>query len=349
VVGTVRPMAGLGNTSLKNFTPEDEEFSEYNSISFGRDPDYVFAGENVAHVSRQLVEARIVTQASAKKKSGPLIIDQGNMRASQGIAATQEYMNQNAADEKIDQSLYNVTIDRYFGFGPQWSGQVTGRPYFFAQKTVDLLVAGTTLTVFNKNNQKLWEAKLTYPIAPGLQSDGGPALEIGSRLLFYDQGVLTAFDAKKGDVQWRVNSVGISSLTTDSNGNVYLSSTTAGPENIRYSQQVKFSEKIYPLIVKVEVRTGKVLWQSPRVGRNCAVSGDYVYTADSQISGLDTMKSAMGGDGGVPVHWRMYRLNPDSGKDKWEYYRQGAPVEVRPKEKQILLQFKKELRLLKYL
>src|SRR5205807_237516 len=121
--------------------------------------------------------------------------------------------------------------------------------------------AGTTLMVFNKNNQKLWEAKLTYPIAPSMDNDSGPALEVGSRLLFYDQGVLTAFDLKKGDVQWRVNSVGIRKLTPDSSGNV----------------------------------------------------------------------------------------NPSSGKDQWEYYRRGAPEAVRPKQKQILLQFQKELRLLKYL
>jgi hypothetical protein len=97
------------------------------------------------------------------------------------------------------------------------------------------------------------------------------------------------------------------------------------------------------------VKSGKVLWQSPRTGSNCLVTGDYVYTSNGQISGLDTMSSAMGGDGGTPIHWRLYRLNPGSGKDYWEYYRQGAPEAVRPKEKRILLQFKKELRLLKYL
>ena len=36
-------------------------------------------------------------------------------------------------------------------------------------------------------------------MAPSMDSDSGPALEVGSRLLFYDQGVLTAFDLKKGE------------------------------------------------------------------------------------------------------------------------------------------------------
>jgi outer membrane protein assembly factor BamB len=350
LLATVRPMKGLGNTSLKNFGPEDEEFSEYNSISYGRDPDFIFTTPNVAHFTRRLIEERIAVQTSAKKKSGPLLVDSGNLRASQGMAAAEEMINQSAPDQKTDQSLYEVTIERYFGGGPAWTGQVAGRPFFFAQKTVDLLVAGQTLIVFNKNNQKLWEAKLTYPIAyEKRDTDEGPALEVGSKLLFYDQGVLTAFDLKKGDVQWRVNSVGITSLTPDGRGNIYLSSSTAGPENIRYTQQVNFNEKIYPMIVKVELKGGKVLWQSPRVGSNCQVSDDYVYTSDSQISGLDMMKTAMGGDGGTPVHWRLHRLNPSSGAEKWEWYREGAPQTVRLRGKQILLHFKKDLRLLKYM
>jgi hypothetical protein len=347
ITPTIRPMQNLGATSLKNFTPDDEEFSEFNDISFERDPDFVFAGQNVAHVTRHVTEARIVTQATAKKKTGTLLIDNSNVRASQGIEAAEEFFNQNAPDEKIDQSLYQVTINRYFGNAAQWTGQITGRPYFFAQKTVDLLVGGNTLMVFNKNNLKLWEAKLTYGITRD-ESDEGPALEVGNRLLFYDQGVLTAFDLKKGEVQWRVNSVGISGLTLDSSGNVYINSTTAGPESIKYSQHINMSEKIRPMIVKVELRSGKVLWQSAGVGEQTMVSGDYVYASDSQISGLDMMKSFQGG-GSTPVHWRLHRLNPSSGKEKWEYYREGAPMAVRAREKQLLFQFKNDLRLLTYL
>jgi hypothetical protein len=244
-----------------------------------------------------------------------------------------------------------VTISRYFGGGAPWTGQVTGRPYFFASKTVDFLVASTNLLVFNKNNQKIWEARLAYPILPTFWEDdeGGPALEAGNRLLFYDQGVLTSFDIKKGDAQWRVNSVGIKGLALDGQGNVYLDSSTAGPENIRYSRQVNFAEKIYPMIVKVELKSGKVLWQSPRVGTDCMISGPYVYTTDSQISGVDMMSSMMGSEKGVPMHWRLFRLSPSNGKDQWEYYRAGAPESVRPRMKQILLQSKTELRMLKFM
>jgi len=354
VVGVTRSMPGLQNTSLSKMDPNDEEFSEFNSTSYGRDRDYVFAGGNVAHMTRRLIEERIAVQSSTKAKKGPAIIDNPNMRASQGMAAAEEFVNQGQPDTKIDESLYGVTIHRYFGGAPDWTGQVAGRPFFFTQKTVDYLVAGNTLIVFNKNNQKLWEAKLTYSISPSfweeIDNQGGPALEQGSRLLFYDQGVLTAFDLKKGEALWRVNSVGISSLALDGDGNVYVSSTTAGPENIRYARQISFSNKIYPQILKVELKSGKVLWQSPRVGSDCMVTGGIVYTTSAQTSGVDAMASMMNrSDAALPVHWRMFRLNPSNGKDEWEYYRNGGPRETYPRQKRILLHYNEALVMLKYL
>lgn len=351
VVGVTRAMPGLQNTSLKNYTEKDEEFSEYNFTTFGRDYDYVFTAPNVAHITRQLVEERVAVQPSVKAKKGPLLVDQGGLRASQGMAAAQELVNANQPDVRIDESLYNVSIRRYFGAGSEWSGQVTGRPYFYAQKTVDLLVAGKTLIVFDKNNRKLWEAKLTYMTSPAYadaEGESGPALEIGSRLLFHDQGVLTAFDPKKGDVQWRVNAVGIDGLASDGAGNVYLSATTAGPEDIKYTGQINFNQRIYPQIFKVDLKTGKVLWQKARAGGHTMVSGDYVYTSEGKFSGIDRLSEAMGGDH-AQVHWRLFRIDPGSGRDKWEYYRQGEPNSVQPHEKRILLQYPTELRMLKYL
>jgi hypothetical protein len=103
------------------------------------------------------------------------------------------------------------------------------------------------------------------------------------------------------------------------------------------------------MIVKVNLKSGKILWQSPRVGSAPIVSGPYVYTTDSQVSGIDMMGSMMGSDRGTPVHWRLFRISPSSGKDQWEYYRKGAPLSVHPREKRILIRSKEELRMLKFL
>lgn len=351
VVGVTRAMPGLGNTSLKNFKPEDEEFEEFHTTSFSRDPDFAFTGANVAHITRTVAERRIAVQAAVKPKPGSLLIDKQNVRASQGIEAARELINSEQEDVRTDESLYDVKIRRYFGGGAEWNGQVTGRPYFYSQKTVDLLVAGKSLTVFDKNNRKLWEAKLTYPINPAFHDsddESGPTMELGSRLYFYDQGVLTAFDIKKGDVQWRVNAVGIEGLATDSEGNLYISGTTSGPEDIKASGMIHNADRAYPQLFKVELRSGKLLWQSPRVGTQCMVSGKYVYTQYGKFSGIDQMSEAMGGDR-AQIHWRLYRIRPGSGSDQWEYYRLGAPVAVRPNEKQILLHYKDALRVLRFL
>lgn len=351
VAGITRALPGLQNTSLKNVDPKDEDADDYYSTEYKLDPDYVFTGANVAHITRRVLEERVEVHSSTKPQKGPLIIDSQSARASQGLAAAQEFMNQGQPDTKVDLSLYSVTIRRYFGGGSEWTGQVTGRPYFFSQKTVDCLVAGNTLIVFNKNNQKIWEAKLTYGISPRYADDEeeqGPALEVGNRLLFYDQGVLSCFDLKKGEAQWRVNSVGISGVVPDNQGNIYVSSTTAEPEAIRYDKQITFSNMVYPMIVKVQVGNGKVLWQSARVGTDAMVSNGIIYTTFSQISGAERISAAAGGEE-APTHWRIFRLDPDSGKDLWEFHRIGVPHEVLPKGKRVILNTGERLLFLKYM
>ena len=46
----------------------------------------------------------------------------------------------------------------------EWKGEVTGAPAFFPLATVDLLVAGQSLTVFDKENHKLFDSQLSYPV-----------------------------------------------------------------------------------------------------------------------------------------------------------------------------------------
>lgn len=350
IVGVTRAMPGLQNTSLKNFTEDDEEFGEFHSTSYGRDRDYVFTGANVAHITRDLAERRIGVQAADKPK-GNLMIDNQGLRASQGLAAASEFIKSQEDDTKYDESLYTVKIRRYFGGGAEWNGQIAGRPYLFTQKTVDILAGAKAIIVFDKNNRKLWEAKLTYPINPlygSSDDEQGPTLEQGGRLLFHDQGVLTAFDLKKGDVQWRVNAVGITTLATDSEGNLYISGTTSGPEDIKANGIIHNADRAHPQLFKVELKTGKVIWQMPRVGSNAITSGQYVYTQFGKFSGIDMMSEAMGGSE-AQIHWRLFRIDPGSGKDKWEYYRLGAPESVRPNEKRILLHYKDSLRMLKFM
>jgi hypothetical protein len=54
------------------------------------------------------------------------------------------------------------------------------------------------------------------------------------------------------------------------------------------------------------------------------------------------------GGGDAPVHSRLYRVDPSNGKDLWEFYRPKPPQSVDPRENRILLQYGKEILMLKF-
>ena len=67
-----------------------------------------------------------------------------------------------------DESRYQVKIRRPdIKDAPDWTGEVIGRPGLFPLKTVNVLTANKSLTVFDKLNKKLWQASLTYDVERG--------------------------------------------------------------------------------------------------------------------------------------------------------------------------------------
>ena len=254
-----------------------------------------------------------------------------------------------------NESRYQVTLRRFLpANAPDWIGEVNGPPLVFPQKTVDVLAAGKTLTVFNKKNVKLWEARLTFPVSEKVVSSYSsdetlaPCLEDGGALFFFDKGMLTAFDLRSGEARWRVPSVGISRVARDGQGPLYVATTSASPDSIQYSQQIKLGEKDYPAVLRIDPRSGKVLWRAERIGDQCFASGKFVYATRVQTSGLDTMKAAMNG-GDVPVHFRLHRVKPGNGAVLWEYYQPRAPRRVDVEKNRILLQFADEVQVVTFL
>ena len=346
------PTAGSGS----GFMSPERESDSFGAARLQEDrPEYYLSGNSVVNVQVKLIEQRMVAVEAMRQKKGPSIIDSGNARASQGLEAAEEFFNENRRAETggvrlEDESRYHVTLRRPMGGGSAWSGEVVGPPAFFPLRNMDLLVAGKAIYAFNKNGQRLWESKITYPIAPrfveGLTEER-PALEHGSKLFFFDQGNLIAFDLKNGQVAWRLQSVGISSLKADPAGKLYVASTTAGPDQIKYSEEISINNKIHPVLLKVDPATGAIIWQKERVGQEIFVSGKYLYATQSQISGLDRF-SAMTGGGDAPVHSRVYRVDPDNGKDLWEFYRPKPPQALEPRDNRLLLQYGNEILMVKY-
>ncbi len=310
---------------------------------------FVAAGANVVQFQTKLLEHKTIAHEAMKPK-GKSIVDSGNLTAGQSMEAAQEMLNdmkrqQTGGVVEEDVSEYQVTLHRRFANDiPDWTGQVTGVPEFFALKTVDIVAAGKSILVFDKNNKKLWESKLTYSVSSRYSSEHPPCLETKDALYFADMGILTRFDLANGNVGWRLNSVGISRIQEDGRGNLLVNSTTAGPETIQYSEQINVHEKIHALILEVAPATGKVIWRQESIGDMCMISGKFLYATK-----ISTAYAALRFEEGPDTVFNLRLLNPSSGSEIWNF-KQGNRriVKTEVQKNWILLQLDDEVMVLKF-
>jgi len=343
------------------FDPDAPESSDPYVLEEQR--EFVAAGATVAELDVKLVEKKIVTVDTMK----PVQQDKkdfDNLQVTQSREYAEDVMNESrrmkgGAIARVDQSRYAVTIQRVFSKDvAPWTDEVTGPPVLFALKTVDVLVAGNVMYVLDKNDQKMWQSTLSYPIAVQFRSQrnswegaaresaAAPCIERGDTLYFFDQGVLTAFDTKSGTARWRMPSVGISKIQFDDKGMLYVTTTSAGPESIQYSEQVNLADKVEPIILKVDPSNGKILWRVEKLGDECYLSGKYVYFTKTRApSGLMALTS----HGSAPTTFRLYRFSSRNGQQVWEYDREGHPTSLDFHDNAILFQFPDKVEVLKFL
>ena len=311
-------------------------------------PEFTAAGPNVVQLKTKLLEHKTVEHAAMKAK-GKSVLESQNLTASQGLEVAQEMMN-DAQRERTggvtheDVSRYQVTLHRRFGGNiPDWTGEVSGPPRFFSLKTVDVVATSSAIYVFDKNNKKLWDAKLAYP--PRSSEEGGaPCLETRDALYFADQGVMARYDLAGGAVRWRLNSVGISHIQADGRSKLYLDTTTAGPESIQYSQQINLGAKVHPVILKVDPETGKILWRVESVGAECLLSGKFVYATR-----VSSSYAALRLEEGPDIHFNLNLLDPANGKVIWNYYQGNRRiVKTEVQKNWILLHFQDGVVVLKF-
>jgi hypothetical protein len=322
--------------------------------------ELVAAGDSAVEMVVRLVKANIVT-VEAMKPASETAGGGKDLTVAESMQAAEELLNEmqrsrTGGVRREDQSLYAVTLRRFFEAGAaEWTGEVTGPPHLFTSKTLDLLVAGQTLLVFDKSNRKLWESNLTYPVSPvfglgvGAEQHAAPCLEAGDALYFFDQGVLTAFERATGNVRWRLTSVGISKIALDDAGMLYVLTTSAGPESIRYSQQVTLSERVVPVVLKVDPTSGKILWRVEKIGYDFHVAGPFVYLMKTRVSNVDLLAATLNQQADLRVHFRLYRIDPATGKTVWEYYRPEEPAAMVAQSRHILLLFGDRLEVLSFL
>ncbi|MBA4148238.1 MAG: B-box zinc finger protein [Verrucomicrobia bacterium] len=322
---------------------------------------FISAGVNAIEMQVRMVEPKLV-YVEAMKKAGPSALNATTSASTSAGLVAEEIFNdlkrsKTGGVKQVDESVYRVTLRRLLQEAEPWSGEVTGPPAVFALKTVDVLVGGKMAYVFDKQNKKLFEAKLTFPVADWLMFSAGesPFLELDKTLYFFDQGILTAFELPTGTVRWRLPSVGITKIQSDGKGHLYVNSTTASPEDIQYSEQVKIRDVISPVLLKVEAKSGKTLWRSSNL-MDCELSGKYVYAMNLQIGGgiglaqglSDALGSYSPSSPGAE-HFRIFRVDPGTGKRTWQYYHNSTPYEIDFEANRILLRLENEVRILKYM
>jgi hypothetical protein len=95
----------------------------------------------------------------------------GDISAASSIAVINETLNdwqreRTGGVEQEDASRYQVTLKRLLQPGAaEWTGEVIGPPDLFPLPTVNVLIAGRNVLVFDKANKKAWEVRLAYPVA----------------------------------------------------------------------------------------------------------------------------------------------------------------------------------------
>ena len=309
-------------------------------------------------LSYRMLEEKFISRKAMKAPPKKSALD-GDLTVTKTADVANEILNEQqrarGGDEVVDdESRYQVTLHLPGGTGAaDWTGEVTGPPSVFPLKTVNVLTANQTLIVLDKSNQKLWQAALTYNVTGGADEPAfgaGPCVEHGDTLYVFDQAVLTAFDLKTGSARWRLPSVGVVGVFFDDAGRLYVNTTTASPDKIRYSRQIDITDKTSAMIYKLDPRSGQVLWNTDAHGFISYLSGKFIYTMQSYDPGDEE-------DGGndltgilrKPPFFRLRRIDPGNGKKLWEHFQERAPLAVQFDGNSIELVFKKEVQVLKYL
>lgn len=303
--------------------------------------EFFSTGENMVELRVKLLKPNVVWVKSIKPR-GPTLIN-GNLTAGTSTAAVEEEVMNDIKRDKtggvksVDESLYEVKLRRWVnGDHPaEWTGQLTGVPSFFSLATVDLVTAGKVLIVFDKQNNELFRQQLSYPISERFgakdMDHAIPAAEKDDVLYFFDEGVLTALSLPMGQVLWRLTSVGISQVQFDAKGMMYVDTTAGTPEDIAYSDQIKV-EATPAVIMKVDPKQGKILWQVQKLGQRCFLSGKYLYTISAERGGIALAngfaEALNGGHRDVPINFNVRRLDPETGERLWHLFRDDAPQEV---------------------
>ena len=250
--------------------------------------------------------------------------------------------------ERTDESTYEVILTRPLDAGiPEVRATVHGHADIFSTRTLDLVAAGRTLLAFDHGNKKLWESTLANPIAdPGFARDdedddttattAQPCVEGGGRLYFFDSAFLTAFDLATGQPAWRVPAGGIRKLQLDGRGALYVSTGSGDLD----------PNGALPLTMKVEAKSGKVLWKIAKY-QDCIVSGGEAYVTRETRNSEDAVNAVFDRSKAIECRWKIYKITAGKGEVQWEWFQTRRPRRVEADGKKVAILFSDELQIIK--
>jgi hypothetical protein len=316
------------------------------------------AKDGFVEFSTKMLEHR-VEQRNAMKAAPAKSALEGNVSAGKSLEIANEMLNEMQRERggnmiEEDVSRYQVILRRP-DTQESWTGEVIGAAQVFPLDTVNVLTSTKSVMVFDKHNKRLWQSSLNYKVVRGLGAldeesatyGQGPCVERKGSLYVFDEGVLTAFDLATGNVRWRLPSVGIAGLFFDDEDNIYMNTTTASPDSIKYSRQIDISDKVRSVVMKVDSRKGKVLWSAEPGGLVNYVYGKVILVAQSYRP-VDEDNDGPAAGFATPAHLRIRRINARNGHEVWEYFQQRAPLDIGFEKNTIRLVYRKEVQVLKF-
>jgi len=301
---------------------------------------FVPAGEGVAEFQWWMMERNIVEREGMRPREGRSVLEDEHMTAGRSWQSVGQALNQierirSGGVVREDRSRYGIRLWRWRGEPAQvWTGEGIGRPWFVSLRTVDVIGVGTHLTVLDRQNRVRWTATLAFDVSEEVLEEvaagrgDGPCLEWDDRLLVFDRGMLTCFDSQTGRVNWRLPSVGILRVVPDGRGALYVSSTTATVEDLKYPLEIRLWDKARPLILKVDAHTGREIWRRVGLADRCHWSDPVLYAW--------WFARGMSGEG---TFFHLYRLDPARGEPRWHLYEERWPRRLAFQGRRLLLQW----------